>query len=47
MSLNATSTFRIGALLGIAGICAWGGAQYSDGRAFERRNAGAMAICGS
>lgn len=38
MSLNAMSAFRIGALLAVAGGCAWGAAQYSDARAFERRN---------
>ena len=47
MSLNARSAFRIAALLALATGCAWGAGQYADLRAFEKRNADAMAICGS
>lgn len=45
MSLNAMSAFRICALLAVAVGFAWGGGQYADLRAFERRNTDAMAIC--
>ena len=45
MSLNAMSAVRIGALLVVAAGCAWGAGQYSDWRAFQRRNPDAIAIC--
>lgn len=47
MSLNLRAAFRIVALLAAATGCAWGAGQYVDLRAFEKRNADAMAICGS
>lgn len=47
MSLNAMSALRIGALLAVAAGCSWGAGQYLDERAFERRNAAAISICGS
>lgn len=45
MSLNAKSPLRIAALLLVATGCAWGAGQYFDLRAFEKRNASAMASC--
>ncbi len=47
MSLIAKSTLRIGALLATAAGGAWGAVQYSDFRAFGRRNPDAIALCGS
>ena len=47
MSMNAMSAVRVGALLVVAVGCAWGAGQYSDWRAFERRNPDAIAICAS
>lgn len=45
MSLIAKSPLRIAALLLVATGCAWGAGQYLDLRAFDKRNADAMAIC--
>ncbi len=47
MSLNPWSALRIAALLVLATGCAWGAAQYLDARSFQRRNADAIAFCGS
>ena len=47
MSLIARSVLRIGTLLAALAGCAWGAAQYSDWRSFERRNPDAIAFCGS
>lgn len=47
MPLNTRSVLRIAALLVVATGCAWGAGQYLDFRAFGKRSADAMAICGS
>ena len=47
MSLNPWSALRIAALLVLATGCAWGAGQYLDARSFQKRNADAIAFCGS
>jgi hypothetical protein len=47
MSLNPWSLLRIAGLLFVATGCAWAAGQYLDAHSFDKRNAGAIAICGA
>lgn len=47
MSLTPWSLLRITGLLLVATGCAWAAGEYLDARSFDKRNAGAIAICGA